>query len=227
MFKNKEKLVIFDADGTLIDAFQAVESAFARHQMTLGDLRRFQKRRKVLKYLGGLREFPKNLRQQFGKQRRKQLIETLTDVYRGEAALYPGMAQLLQALIETPAIRVGIVSRNVTIEPEITLRQLLRRQGVDAARLDFVHCLPLRSSKLPQFREIRSRLAVNPARAYACGDEHGDYTAAVGAGMHPFIASYGFDDHDRLRDHFEIPEELISRTPEELAGRLRHAIDLW
>lgn len=225
MFKNKEKLVIFDADGTLIDAFQAVETAFARHEMTLGDLRRFQKRRKLFKYLGGLREFPKNLRQQFGKQKRKQLLDTLTDVYRTEAALYPGMGALLQSLVEAPMVRVGIVSRNVTVEPETTLRLLLRRQGVDVSRLDFIDCLPLRSDKLPQFRALRTRLDINPARCHACGDEHRDYAAAVGAGMHPFIASYGFDDHDRLRDDFGIPEEIISRTPEELAERLRHALD--
>jgi len=226
MYKSKERLVIFDADGTLIDAFEAVESAFARHQMSLGDLRRFQKRRKVLKYLGGLREFPKNLRQQFGKQKRKALLATLTEVYRSEAMLYPEMGRLLQTLIESPRVRVGIVSRNVTTEPETTLRTLLRRQGVDESRLDFVDCLPLRENKRARFQALRSRFDINPALASACGDEHHDYTAAVGAGIHPFIVSYGFDDHDRLRDDFSIPEEIISRTPPELAQRLTHALDL-
>ncbi len=226
MYKSKEKLVIFDADGTLIDAFQAVETAFARHEMSLGDLRRFQKRRKLFKYLGGLREFPKNLRQQFGKQKRKKLIETLTEVYRGEAQLYPEMARLLQSLIEAPSVRVGIVSRNVTNEPQATLRMLLRRQGVDETRLDFLECLPLRSDKLPQFRALRAKFDINPARAFACGDEYSDYLAAVGAGMHPFIVSYGFDDHDRLRDDYDIPEDVISRAPVQLAARLRHALDI-
>jgi hypothetical protein len=60
----------------------------------------------------------------------------------------------------------------------------------------------------------------------ACGDEYRDYVAATGAGMHPFIASFGFEDHTRLRDDFGVPEDVMARTPLELASRLCHAIDL-
>lgn len=226
MFTNPERLVIFDADGTLIDAFHAVEIAFARHDMDIGDLERFQKRRKLLKYLGGLREFPKNLRRQIGKQDRKRMIETLTDAYRQDARLYPCMAWLLQRLIATPGIRVGIVTRNITREPEDTLRQLLRRHDVDSTGLDFLSCLPLGEGKLTQFRAIRVLFNINPARSYACGDEYRDYLAATGAGMHPFIASYGFEDHARLRDDFNVPEDVIARTPWELADRLCNALEI-
>jgi phosphoglycolate phosphatase len=222
----RDKLVIFDADGTLVDTFQAVEVAFSRHDMDIGDLERFQKRRKLLKYLGGLREFPKNLRRQLDKQNRKQLIQTLTDVFRGEARLYPGMASLLRQLIETPDVRVGIVTRNITQEPEETLRQLLRRHDVDLDVLDFVSCISLKEEKLAQFRKIRSRFAINPARAYACGDEYRDYLAAIGAGMIPFVAAYGFEDHDRLRDGFNVPAEVIARTPQDLATRLCDVLNL-
>ncbi len=96
---------------------KALPYAFTEHGMDLGDLERFQRRRKLLKYIGGLREFPKNLRQQFDKASRKKIKQTLTDIYREEAQPYPGMVALLQDLINTPDIRVGIVSRNVTIEP--------------------------------------------------------------------------------------------------------------
>lgn len=225
-FGNTNKLVILDADGTLIDAFHAVETAFARHEMDIGDLERFQKRRKLLKYLGGLREFPKNLRRQFGKQNRKQLIDTLTEVYRTEAKLYPGMAAMLAALIKAPDIRVGVVTRNITREPAETLKQLFGRFDIDVDALDFFFCLPLDQEKLPQFRKIRSRLDINPARSYACGDEYRDYLAAVGAGLHPLMASYGFEDHHRLRDAYQVPEELIARTPPDLAARLYHALGL-
>jgi len=226
MYKTLDRLVILDADGTLIDAFHAMEVAFARHDMDIGDLERFQKRRKLLKYLGGLREFPKNLRRQFGKQSRKQLIDTLTDVYRQEASLYPGMVSLLRRLIVTPDVRVGIVTRNVTREPLETMRQLFARHDIDLNALDFISCLPLGEEKLSQFREIRKRFDINPARGYVCGDEYRDYVAAVGAGLHPFIAGYGFEDHRRLRDDFEVPSELISRTPGDLAERLCHALSL-
>ena len=85
MYASKDRLVIFDADGTLIDSFHAVGLAFERHGMDIGDLHRFQRRRKLLKYLGGLREFPKNLRKQLNKESRKQLKQTLTEIYRREA----------------------------------------------------------------------------------------------------------------------------------------------
>jgi len=60
----------------------------------------------------------------------------------------------------------------------------------------------------------------------AIGDEYRDYVAAIGAGMHPFIASYRFEDHGHLRDDFNVPKEVLARTPEDLAARLCHALDL-
>ena len=218
--------MIFDLDGTLVDSFSAVELAFAQHGMDLGDLARFQRRRKLLKYLGGLREFPKNLRRQFDKENRKRLKHTLTKIYRSEASLFADVAPLLQALIEASDIRVGIVSRNVTIDPEETVRLVLARHGIDSDCLDFVVCIPLGEDKLPHFRSLRQRLAVNPARCFACGDEYRDYAAAIGAGMNPLVASYGFEDYDRLVDSYGIPPEVIARTPRELIDRLGHALDL-
>jgi len=226
IFASREKLVILDADGTLIDAFHAISLAFARHGMDIGDLRRFQKRRKILKYLGGLREFPQNLKQQFGKQSRKRLVQTLTEVYREEAQLYPSIAELLRTLIGTLGIRVGIVTRNLTQDPEETMRQLLRRYDIDLAQLDFFRSIPLSADKLTQFRDIRVRFSINPARSYVCGDEYLDYAGAIGAGMHPLIAAYGFEDYARLCGNFGIPEEVVVERPVDLAWRLRHTLDL-
>jgi phosphoglycolate phosphatase len=67
---------------------------------------------------------------------------------------------------------------------------------------------------------------VNPARAFACGDEARDYLAAVNTGMHPFMVSYGFEDYDRLTLRHGIPAELISRTPAELTQRVLHGLGL-
>lgn len=226
MYGSKDRLVIFDLDGTLIDSFHSVALAFERHGMDIGDLKRFQRRRKLLKYLGGLREFPKNLRRQFNKENRKQLKHTLTEIYRNEASVFPALASVLQLLIDTPDIRVGIVSRNVTTDPEETVRQVLEQHGIDSGELDFVTCIPLGEDKAPYFRAIRERLAVNPARAFACGDEYWDYAAAIAAGLHPLVVSYGFEDYDRLAENFGIPTEVISTTPHELVVRLCHALDL-
>lgn len=67
-YPNHHRLVTFDADGATVDAFHAVEEAFLRHGLALGDRERFQKHRKPLKYLGGPREFPDNLRHPVGEQ---------------------------------------------------------------------------------------------------------------------------------------------------------------
>ena len=225
-YTNRDRLVIFDADGTTIDAFHAVEQSFLRHGMALGDLERFQKRRKLFKYLGGLREFPNNLRRQFGQQNRKRLLSTLTEFYRDEASLYPGITSLLRTLQATPDVRVGMVTRNVTIEPEETLSRLFRRHGIDTREFDFLVCLPLREDKTLHFRRARERYAINPARAYACGDEYSDYRAAIGAAMCPFVVAYGAEDRLRLTDAFSVPEECIVPSPEEFCSRLLHTLDL-
>jgi phosphoglycolate phosphatase len=44
--------------------------------------------------------------------------------------------------------------------------------------------------------------------------------------MHPFIGSYGFEDYTRLTKKFMVPEDVISRTPEDLSIRLLHALDI-
>ena len=226
MFSNQDRLIIIDADGTVIDAFAAIDTAFARHGMNIGDLDRFQKRRNLFKYLGGLKEFPRNLAKQLGKHGRKGLLATLTEVYREEAGLYPGMADLIRALLQAPGIRIGLVTRNITHEPEITLARLFARHDIEIGRLDALHYVPLREDKSVYFKRIREQFDINPARAYACGDEYKDYRAALATGMHPFIVSYGFENHLRLTRKFAIPEEVISPTPEHFSKCVRHALDL-
>ena len=225
-YDNPERMVIFDADGTTIDAFHAIELAFLRHGMDIGDIDRFQKRRKLFKFLGGLREFPTNLRRQFGKQRRKRLLATLTDVYRNEACLYPGIDSLLLTLLEVPDIRVGVVTRNVTIEPEETLKCLFRRYGIDTGKFDYFACIPLNENKAVHLKRARQSFAINPARSYACGDEYSDYLAAISAGFHPLVVSYGFEGNVRLTKKFGVPGEIISASPLEFAENLRNALNL-
>lgn len=226
MFKSQKRLLILDADGTTIDAFSAIEAAFAQHGLTLGDEIRFQKRHHLFKYLGGLKEFPSILKTNILKSSRAKLVATLTDVYRSEARLYDGIAGLIRSLVAAPNVTVGLVTRNITNEPLETLRQLFQRHDVDIRELDFIAHIPLHETKTNQFRLIREKFAINPALAYICGDEHKDYVAAINTGMHPFMVSYGFEDYERLTTKFDVPRELISRTPEELCTRVNHALEL-
>lgn len=225
MFTN-DRLVILDADGTTIDAFRAIEKAFAHLGMNLGPLARFQKRRKIFKYLGGLKEMPTNLRRQLRGMTRSAFVKTLTEVYREEATLFTGMERLIQRLGATPDVKVGVITRNITIEPIETLTLLFERHGIEPGQLDFLVHLPLSADKLGYFRNIREQFGINPSRAYACGDEAKDFRAAVNAGMHPLMVAYGFEGYERLHQKHDIPAEVISRTPDELARRLLHALGL-
>jgi len=226
LYNNNQRLIVFDADGTIIDAYSAIDQTFSMHGMELGDLEGFQKRHMLCKYLGGIKEFPFNLKQQLGKGKRKKLLETLTDVYRDEAKLYPGIASLIRTLIAAPGVRVGLVTRNITNEPNLTIRKLLLRHEIDMDTLDFVAHVPLGEEKTLALRSARKSFDINPARSFACGDEHKDFTAAMAAGMHPFMVSYGFEDFTRLTDKFQVPEDVISRSPQELCQRVLHALDL-
>lgn len=226
MYKNNKRLLILDADGTTIDAFQAIEAAFDRHGLTLGDEAHFQKRHNLFKYLGGIKEFPAILKKNIRKKSRAELIDTLTEVYRTEARLYPGIAELIRALVAAPDVMVGLVTRNITNEPLETLRQLFARHELDIDALDFLVHIPLKEKKTASFRAIRERFDINPARGHICGDEHKDFHAAIAAGLHPFMVSYGFEDHDRLTEKFGVPAEVISRSSAELCERVRHALEL-
>lgn len=222
----KDRLIILDADGTTIDAFTAIERTFREHRMTLGDLERFQKRRNLFKYLGGLKEFPTNLKRQLGKRSRSQLIDTLTDVYREEAALYDGLDVLVKALIGQPGLRTGFITRNITREPKKTLKRLFDRHGIDVDELDFFLHVPLKQEKVSQFRKVRESFKINPSRAFACGDEKKDFEAARTTAMHPFMVSYGFEDFSRLVGKIGVPEELVSRNPTELVTRVCDSLDI-
>ncbi|WP_052190564.1 HAD family hydrolase [Chitinibacter sp. ZOR0017] len=226
MYASHDKLVIFDADGTLIDAFDAIAQTFRLRGMDIGDLARFQKRRNLFKYFGGLKEFPKNLVRQSTPQQRKELINTLTEVYRDSAQLYPGVAALLQQALDTPGLRVGMVTRNITHQPEYTLQRLFARHGVALEQLDFLACIPLKMEKTWHFRRAREDLGINPSRVWVCGDEHKDYQAALAAGLNPVIVSYGFEDYQRLHRKYAIPDEQIVRSPAQLCARMSHTLEL-
>jgi phosphoglycolate phosphatase len=225
-YSNNKRLIILDADGTTIDAFNAIEKAFVQHGMDLGDEESFQKRHNIFKYLGGIKQFPSNLRKNITKHNRKQIVATLTDVYRNDAALYPGIADFIRSLMAAPNVVVGMVTRNITQEPLETLRQLFARHDINIADFDFLVHVPLEEKKTPHFRQIRQQFDINPARASVCGDENKDYVAAINTGMHPFMVSYGFENYTRLTKKFDIPEEIVSRTPAELVARVQHALEI-
>lgn len=226
IYSSTKKLIILDADGTTVDAYNAIEKTFSHHGMNLGGEESFQKRHHIFKYLGGIKQFPANIRKNISKQNRKQIVETLTEVYRNDAILYPGIADFIRTLIAAPDVVVGLVTRNITNEPLETLRQLFTRHDIDIKDLDFLIHVPLEEKKTQHFRAVREQFDINPAKAGVCGDENKDYVAAIATGMHPYMASYGFESFLRLTHKFEIPEEIISRSPQELCARVLHGLGI-
>jgi phosphoglycolate phosphatase len=225
-YSHHKNLIILDADGTTIDAYSAIEKTFSQHGMNLGDEESFQKRHHIFKYLGGIKQFPANIRKNITKQNRQQIVDTLTDVYRKDAILYPGIADFIHTLIAAPNVIVGLVTRNITNEPLETLRQLFSRHDINIQDLDFLIHVPLEEKKTQHFRAVREQFNINPARAGVCGDENKDYVAAINTGMHPYMVSYGFENYLRLTNKFEIPEDIISRTPKELCERVLHTLEI-
>lgn len=221
-----DRLIILDVDGTTVDAFAAMERAFSTHDLSLGDLTRFQKRRHLFKYLGGLKEFPKNIAKQITRKKREALLETLTEIYRDEASLYEGMGAWINQLINQADVRVGLVTRNVTENAPEILKKLFARHDVDTDQFDFLMHLPLSSDKSETFRKIRKSFGVNPAKSFACGDEKKDYIACQETGFHPFIVSYGFEDFERLTQKIGVPMDIISDSPEALRHRVNHALKI-
>jgi phosphoglycolate phosphatase len=102
---------------------------------------------------------------------------------------------------------------------------VLFRHDIDLNAIDFAVHVPLGEEKTSAFISARKIFNINPARSYACGDEHTDFSSAISAGMHPFIGSYGFEDYTRLTKK-KVPEDVISRTPRDLGIRLLHALDI-
>jgi phosphoglycolate phosphatase len=136
------------------------------------------------------------------------------------------MGGMINRLIAQPDLKVGMITRNITNEPEKTLRALYQRNGVDVSGFDFLIHLSLKQQKLKAFQAIRESLKINPARAYATGDEKCDYVAAIGSGMHPFMVSFGFESYQRLTKKIGVPDALISRQPLILKQRILHALDI-
>ncbi|MGD8957717.1 MAG: hypothetical protein PVJ03_10295 [Chromatiaceae bacterium] len=95
-----------------------------------------------------------------------------------------------------------------------------------SADLSFLIHIPLNNDKTPAFRQVREDFQINPARAFACGDERKDFIAAIATGMHPFMVSYGFEDFARLTGKIGVPAELISQTPADFHARVCHALDI-
>jgi phosphoglycolate phosphatase len=214
---SKDLLVVLDFDGFLLNSYQLLRATFEDFGLDVGDEDRFRHRRKFLKYLGGGKEFMRNF-VRASLPKKKKIREKLTDEYLENGRIFPEFAPLMNELIASPTAHVGIVSRNFTYTPGLTIRAVLRNSGVEERDLDFVIPIPAGVKKgdvLEAMKSSRYRICLFGA------DEVGDYRAAVETGYDALMASYGFDSRKRLVEAAKVPEERIFDSPRSLVENLR------
>ena len=205
----RRALVVLDFDGFLVNSFALLRSTFERFGLDLGDEARFQDRRKFLKYTGGGKEFVFNL-VSYSLPRKRAFRLELTEEYEHAGRVYPEFVPLINRLIEDPRIQVGVVSRNFTLQPGLTIRSVLRNSGVLEHDLDFVIPIPIGADKDEVLRGMRS------SRHGLCllgADEIGDFNAAERTGYTSVIGSYGFDQRKRLISKGGVPESILADDP--------------
>lgn len=210
-------LVVLDFDGFLIDSYELIRATFAELGFDVGDSDRFRKRRKFLKYLGGGREILRNL-VTCSLPRKKAIRAVLTERYEASGRVFEEFVPLLNEMIASPELHVGILSRNFALHPGRTIRTVLRSSGVDERHLDFVIPIPIGADK----RHILEALWSEGYRGSIFGaDEIGDYEATRDLGYEVVMASYGFDKQERLHLRGKVPLEVICTTPADAVGALR------
>ena len=217
---SKTTLVVLDFDGFLINSYDLLRTTFEHFGLDVGDEKRFKHRRKFLKYLGGGKEFLSNL-VSMSLPKKKKLRERLTEVYVESGRLFPPFVPFLNELIAEPAVHVGVLSRNFTCSPGLTMRTVLRRSGVAEAHLDFVIPIPAGTKKLNILEGMRS------SRYRAClfgADEVSDYRAARETGYEIVMAAYGFDSRERLNEHGGVPANLIFDDPVSVVRAMRECL---
>ena len=213
----KETLVVLDFDGLLIDSYELLKITFNKCGLDVGDEDRFQNRRKFLKYVGGGKELIGNL-VNLSLPKKKKIREQLTETYCNEGKIHPDFVTLINDMIDSPNIHVGIVSRNFTYHPGKTIRQVLKNSKVNEAAMDFI--IPI-SAGVKKGNVLEGMKASSYKNCVFAADEISDYRAANDTGYNRiFMASYGFDTRERLIKKGEIPEEIIFDTPKKLSKKL-------
>lgn len=219
---HREHLVVLDFDGFLVNSYALLRDTFEHFGLDIGDETRFRNRRKFMKYLGGGREFMRNL-VKYSLPKKKKIRVQLTEVYASHGTVYAAFIPLLNRLIESPRFHVGIISRNYTLTPGKTIRKVLQNSKVNEADLDFVIPVPVGVKKNDVLTAMKSARYL---QTWFGGDEAGDYTAARETGYDNIvIGSYGFDTEKRLIKHAGVPESLVYSKPDKLVQGLEQRFE--
>jgi len=219
--QKKETLVVLDFDGLLINSYKLLKITFMHCGLDIGDEDRFQNRRKFLKYVGGGKELIGNL-VKLSLPKKKLIREQLTETYWNEGEIYPEFTTLINDMIDSPDVHVGIVSRNFTLHPGKTIRQVLRNSKVNEGAIDFI--IPI-STGVKKGNVLEGMKSPSYKNCIFAADEISDYRAAYETGYNKiFMVSYGFDTKERLIEKGGIPEEIIFDSPKKLQKKIHKTL---
>lgn len=214
--QDKQMIAVFDFDGFLINSYELIKHTFEKFGLDIGDENRFKNRRKFLKYMGGGKEILRNF-VAFSLPNKRRLRKALTHEFMTYGRIYPEFKSTLNRMIDSPAIHVGILSRNFTTSPGTTIRTVLSNSGVKEASMDFVIPIPVGSKKTNVLKAMKSS---QYQQCWFCGDEISDYRSACDAGYQVIMAGYGFDHRQRLMAKGGVPAESIFDDPRSAAQYL-------
>ncbi len=213
----KDTLIVLDFDGLLIDSYQLLKDTFEQLGLDVGEEDRFKNRRKFLKYIGGGREIVNNL-VKISLPKNRVIRDTLTENYMEHGQVFPEFIDVINEAVDCPAIHIGIISRNFTSHPGLTIRQVLRNSRINEAAMDFIIPVSVGAKKISVLEGMRGD---SYKHCIFAADEIGDYRAAVETGYDKILmASYGFDHRERLIEKGGIPEKIIFESPARLAKKL-------
>ncbi len=183
------RALIFDLDGTLWDAVDALTAVWSREMRTAG-IERTLTHADMVGGMGlGPVELAAHLVPELPPERRKPFFDHVTRVEtefipQYGATLYPGLVETLRALSKD--YRLMIASNCV----DGYIESFLGYAGVGDLISDFAHPGVTGLPKAGNIRLLMERNGI--AQAVMVGDTVLDYEAACGAGV-PFIhAAYGF-----------------------------------
>lgn len=205
------KAVIFDLDGTLWDATEALRAVWERELHRIGITRPLS----LQHMIGGMGLGPEALAQHMAPElkpaEREPFFRHVTQVECGfileyGATLYPDLKETLRTLAKD--YRLMIASNCV----DGYIEAFLRYTGLEDAICDFLHPGMTGLPKADNIRLLMERNGIQ--EAVMVGDTILDYEAACGAEV-PFVfAAYGFGQVDGAKWHIDALPQLPTLLPQ-------------
>ncbi|MGP8079724.1 MAG: HAD family hydrolase [Dehalococcoidales bacterium] len=211
----KHRAVLFDLDGTLLNTLQDVAGAVNKGLARLGFPQHSVEAYKNLIGEGrdvlALRALPENHRDADTGKKLLDLINADYAIHWADHTRpYPGIPELLDALT-AGGIKITVLSNKADDLTNMCVTKLLARWhfALVAGSRPSVPNKPNPAGTL----ELAKQLDISPAEFLYLGDSDIDMKTAIGAGMYPIGAGWGFRSEQEL---LAAGAKAVIKQPEEL-----------